>query len=103
MFTRRLLQARAQAGGHTIWVVTRLRHQDRSIGAPLQLSSICSLLERCERVEVVERRSARDTLKVAVLDDTEGHRYGTLTREIERPGGLLQAGSLVLQAAIWPI
>jgi hypothetical protein len=40
---------------------------------------------------------------MAVLDDTERHRDGTLTRETERPGRILQAGSLVLQAAIWPV
>jgi hypothetical protein len=40
---------------------------------------------------------------MAVLDDTERHRDGTLTRETERPGVILQAGSLVPQAAKWPV
>lgn len=39
------------------------------------------LLQRCQRIEVVERRSAWDVLEVAVLQDTERHRAGTLTRE----------------------
>lgn len=90
--------------GHTIWVVTWLRHQDCAVGAPLQLFAIgVLLLECCERVEVLERRGAWDVLEVAVLDDTERHRADTLTRETERSDGILQAGSLDLQAAICPI
>lgn len=70
------------SGSHTIWVVTWLRHQDRAVGAPLQLFPVrMLLLQRCQRIEVVERRSAWDVLEVAVLQDTERHRAGTLTRE----------------------
>jgi len=60
------------------------------------------LLQRCQRIEVVERRSAWDVLEVAVLEDTERHRAGTLTRaDTERTGEvILQAGKLVSQTAI---
>ena len=60
------------------------------------------LLQRCQRIEVVERRSAWDVLEVAVLEDTERHRAGTLTRaDAERTGEvILQAGKLVLQTEL---
>jgi len=58
------------------------------------------LLQRCQRIEVVERRSAWDVLEVAVLKDTERHRAGTLT--IEDTGEVsLQADRPLLQTAIY--